>query len=324
MLPQVLELTAVQPSPPRNLQVQNKNLTFLCPEYVGGTRLQGYEVHIQPDQSDEWYLFLRIPVNSLSSDPDIPENLFGCISGTFQVRVCAETLAGVGMGEEVVATFEGEQKFESFRYCALGQNHFSRRSVTFWEEHIVLFDHGDMPKTWQSVRASTKLCLKNIEVNHNRKVERIFFVTDTGGENWGTVPLSQYSWGNADYEAEVVWCPTPAQHSGQPSDSCGGTFKRWIKLEAMAGNLRGVTKAAQLVQFCQNQPMFREINHKKYLNATTTRRTFTHLTKQDVETSMPKQLAASRSVQTLPGVSKFKQAFSLSEGFTLLARERGC
>ena len=127
-----------------------------------------------------------------------------------------------------------------------------------------------------------------------------------------------------DYGTEVIWCPTPPNHTGQPSDRCGGTFKRWITLETNAGNLRGVTTAGQLVEFCESQPMFRQTSHQKYKNATTTRCTFTHMTKQAVEITIPKQLAASRSVQTLVGVSKLKQAFSLQEGFTLLARERGC
>ena len=88
--------------------------------------------------------------------------------------------------------------------------------------------------------------------------------------------------------------------------------------------MRGVTTAGQLVEFCESQPMFRQTSHQKHKNATTTRRTFTHMTRQAVEIAIPKQLAASRSVQTLVGVSKLKQAFSLQEGFTLLARERGC
>ena len=36
-----------------------------------------------------------------------------------------------------------------------------------------------------------------------------------GGENWGTQPLSQYSWSNVDLGVESLWCPTTSNHSGK-------------------------------------------------------------------------------------------------------------
>ena len=62
-----------------------------------------------------------------------------------------------------------------------------------------------------------------------------------------------------DFEADSVWCPTAANHSGnilrihtiilaclsilipgQPSDSAGGTFKRWILNECKAGHCKNI------------------------------------------------------------------------------------
>ena len=37
-----------------------------------------------------------------------------------------------------------------------------------------------------------------------------------GGENWGTQPLSQYSWSHTDLQVESIWCPTTSNHSGKP------------------------------------------------------------------------------------------------------------
>ena len=58
VLPQVQELAAVQPTQPKNLDIIDKNITFDPPDHNGGTRIQKYEVHLQPEFSDEWYLFL--------------------------------------------------------------------------------------------------------------------------------------------------------------------------------------------------------------------------------------------------------------------------
>ena len=60
----------------------------------------------------------------------------------------------------------------------------------------------------------------------------------SGGENWGSQPLSQYSWSHIDLKAESIWCPTTSNHSGQPSDSVGGTFKRWVLNECAAGHCK--------------------------------------------------------------------------------------
>ena len=42
------------------------------------------------------------------------------------------------------------------------------------------------------------------------------FSSIAGGENWGTQPLSQYSWSQADWQVESIWCPTTSNHSGKP------------------------------------------------------------------------------------------------------------
>ena len=49
---------------------------------------------------------------------------------------------------------------------------------------------------------------------HDREVLTVLHVTDTGGENWGSQPLAQYSWSEADLGVDSVWCPTTSNHSG--------------------------------------------------------------------------------------------------------------
>ena len=64
---------------------------------------------------------------------------------------------------------------------------------------------------------------------------------------------------------------------------------------------RGFNTAEQIVNFCQAQPMFRQTIQAKYLTATTTRRSYYHLTGTEVEILAPKQLVRSRSVKPLEG-----------------------
>ena len=65
--------------------------------------------------------------------------------------------------------------------------------------------------------------------------------------------------------------------------------------------VRGLTTAEQIVDFCQNQPMFRQSIQAKYLNATTTRRCYYHLTGLEVDRLAPKQLVKARAVKPLDG-----------------------
>ena len=111
-------------------------------------------------------------------------------------------------------------------------------------------------------------------------------------------PLSLYSYSKIDYKTIAVWCPSAAQHSGQLSDSSGGTFKKWINTEAAAGNLRGLHLAQDLVKFCQNAQMFAESNQKRFLEAKTVRRQYYHLSKAEVLDPN----IVSRRVASLPGL----------------------
>ena len=65
--------------------------------------------------------------------------------------------------------------------------------------------------------------------------------------------------------------------------------------------VQGVNTAGAIVQYCQSKPMFREVNHKRYLAGSTTRRMFYHVTRSLVETSENLNLFKSRSVSTLVG-----------------------
>ena len=131
VLPQVLELTALPPSSPRNLVIRDTNISFMIPEYLGGTRIQKYEIHVQPDTSDEWFFFCDIPPKPLSDEPDIPTNVFVTISGHLLVRVCAGTMAGIGSCSETSVVFSGSKQFEADKYKHIEENHFDRKPYLF-------------------------------------------------------------------------------------------------------------------------------------------------------------------------------------------------
>ena len=66
-------------------------------------------------------------------------------------------------------------------------------------------------------------------------------------------------------------------------------------------SVRGVTTAAQLVQYCRSEPQFREVSQAKFLAATTTRRSYIHLTGEDVEGKDTVKLLKERQVEQFAG-----------------------
>ena len=75
--------------------------------------------------------------------------------------------------------------------------------------------------------------------------------------------------------------------------------------------MRGVTTAKQLVDYCNSQEMFRGINQLKHTAAITTRRSYHHLTRDEVERITPSTLVQERRVKTLKGnenISECKKA----------------
>ena len=66
--------------------------------------------------------------------------------------------------------------------------------------------------------------------------------------------------------------------------------------------VQGVNSAADIVKYCQSKPMFREVNMKRYLAASTTKRVFHHVTRAQVETPESLRLFKSRTVSTYEGM----------------------
>ena len=324
IIPQVYELTVKVPSAPQDLIITNGALSFSKPRYSGGGNIQYYEVHLKEVNTDIWYLYSTIPVKPMTADPVTPDTCLSSLSGCFNLKICARNMAGVGASTEARISLGGQKTFSSLNLTEISESWFDTSYCTFWEEHIFVSDHRDSPKDWKSIRSCIKTSLASIRSYHERQIKRAFHVTDTGGENWGTQALASYSWSLEDFEVLSVWCPTPANHSGQPSDSAGGTFKSFLINEARAGNTRGLNTAEQIVDFCKGQPMFRQSNQAKYLNATLTRRSYYHITAENVEGLTPKNLINKRSVKPLAGVSKWKQAFSVGSPNKLLVREFAC
>ena len=53
-------------------------------------------MHLRGGESGSWYLFCVVKVKTLSAEPDLPEQLFENLFGSFNVRVCALNRAGCG------------------------------------------------------------------------------------------------------------------------------------------------------------------------------------------------------------------------------------
>ena len=62
------------------------------------------------EESSPWYLFGEVKVKKLSSEPDIPEKLFGILGGPVYLRVCAVNRAGRGVCAEQIVHLTGKNK----------------------------------------------------------------------------------------------------------------------------------------------------------------------------------------------------------------------
>ena len=242
--------------------------------------------------------------------------------GNFLIKVVARNLAGLGAGKVALVNLSGGTLYNPENFEPITDDAFRRHQVNLWEEMIFISDHGEIPKDWRSIRAAVLKTVCTVR-EQGRRVENIYLVTDTGGENWGTQALAQHSFGENDFNAKVIWCPTAAGHSGQPSDSCGGTFKRRIMNEAIAGNLRGVNTGNQLVMHARALEEFSEVDHKKFLSGLCVSRFYYYLSMKEVITDHKETLDA-RVVMPYDGVSKFKQAFGTGTAFQLMVRKKIC
>ena len=94
LIGQVYEIKVNIPSEPVNLSyiTNTKSIHFEKPKFDGGSRIQQYEIHIKTEKTDIWYLYQTVNVKTLSSDPQIPENIFGRLGGTFTLRDYAQML----------------------------------------------------------------------------------------------------------------------------------------------------------------------------------------------------------------------------------------
>ena len=65
--------------------------------------------------------------------------------------------------------------------------------------------------------------------------------------------------------------------------------------------MQGITEAREVVAYSKSQPNLLEVNHSKYLKALTTRRSFFHITRADIENQEQAQILKKREVVTFPG-----------------------
>jgi hypothetical protein len=186
LIGQVYELKVLKPGLPVRLQFDQvtQTLSFEKPQDDGGSRIQHYEVHIR--ESDTWYILLTIGVKYLSSDPNIPEKIFGRLSGQFCVRVYSCNLSGVGDFSEIAVNLIGDIPFHPKLEHEIPEHHFVNKHLTWLAEYFFLSDHGDVPKTWRTIKKCKQIALSDLRSRFSRNLTRCITVTDTGGENNGS------------------------------------------------------------------------------------------------------------------------------------------
>lgn len=65
--------------------------------------------------------------------------------------------------------------------------------------------------------------------------------------------------------------------------------------------MQGINDAREIVEYAQEQPQFRQISQSRYLAATTTRRVYHNITRNDVESPEFKKLLNERKIEKLDG-----------------------
>ena len=183
---QVFQMTVLPPGPPLNLEFDctSQRLSFNKPGQDGGSRIQGYEIHIR--LLGTWYHLSKVEVKYLSSDPNIPVNLFGRLGGNYLIRVYSRNLSGLGESAETIVQISGDLPFCPKLENELPQDHFVRKNMTWLAEYFFFSDHGDSPKTWKTITKCKQMGLADLQTRFSRQFTRCITVTDTGGENYGS------------------------------------------------------------------------------------------------------------------------------------------
>jgi len=149
-------------------------------------------------------------------------------------------------------------------------------------------------------------------VREKVSVDESVMITDRGGENWGVKSLVKYSEFRERFQCKVIWSPTCENHSGQPSDSSGGSFKSGILDDVKKGKLEGINSAQELVERLQMRKyQFKEAQQSKFLSSKTVSRTYHLLSASKVRDFNGPE----RRVAKLPGVSRLRQAFDTDERY---------
>ena len=146
LLGQVFELKVLRSSAPLLLKFNtiSQVLTFTKPEFDGGSNIQSYEIHIC--KAGQWFQYSVIGVKTLSQEPEIPKNVFGRLSGTFDVRVYARNLSGLGSAAEITVKLLGDLPFIPKDELLVTQSMFDLQHITFYVEYFFFSDHNDAPK----------------------------------------------------------------------------------------------------------------------------------------------------------------------------------
>jgi hypothetical protein len=159
LIGQVYELLMLPPSCPTNLSFIQESLTFSKPNLDGGSNIQCYEIHIRDMPSETWYFYRKVDVRYLSQEPDIPTNIFGRLSGVFQVRIHARNLCGLGEGSELSVEVGGDLPFMPKERDEISAETFLQKYNTFLAEFFFCSDHNDSPKVSVHIYLTQYSCL---------------------------------------------------------------------------------------------------------------------------------------------------------------------
>ena len=148
LIGQIMELKVVAPSPPTLVAFDctKQQLTFSKPAQDGGSNIQSYEVHLKSENDDQWYLFKTVNAKMLSQEPDIPDSIFGRLSGNFSIRILARNLCCLSLPAEIAVVLTGDLPFSPQTEHEMTAGHFEENHATFYREYYFFSDHGDAPK----------------------------------------------------------------------------------------------------------------------------------------------------------------------------------
>ena len=151
LIGQIFELKVLPSSAPTLLSFDQTNqiLSFSKPYQDGGSNIQDYKLHIKSTDEECWFLHSTVKVKYLSQEPDVPNNLFGRLLGSYQIIIFACNLSGLGLPAEMSVMLTGDLPYFPPVDRDVTDSDFDLHHSTFFVEYFFFSDHNDAPKVMQ-------------------------------------------------------------------------------------------------------------------------------------------------------------------------------